>query len=150
MSFSRSCSRFAFVLAALTVGMATLASCGGEDLVHTTQNWVLTSVDNNALPATVPGTDGQVIISSGTSETNGNGHYTFSFTGTEGGGASMIVGSDAGGWSVSQSTLLFRSSTSGVTDYIAAVASGTFRVDMPGQLVGSTNQTVSFLFTEIP
>jgi hypothetical protein len=130
--------------------MATLASCGGEDLVHTTQNWALTSVDNNALPATVPGTDGQVIISSGTSETNGNGHYTFSFTGTEGGGASMIVGSDAGGWSVSQSTLLFRSSTSGVTDYIAAVASGTFRVDMPGQLVGSTNQTVSFLFTEIP
>lgn len=149
MSFSRSCSRFAFLLVASTLGAASLASCGGQDLVHVTQNWQLTSVDGSALPATVPGTDGQVVISMGTSQTNGNGHYTFSFTGTEGESAPMIVGSDAGGWSISQSTFLFRSSTSGVQDYIAAVTSGTFRVGMPGQLVGSTNQTVSMLFTEI-
>lgn len=142
-------ARVASSLVAVALLAPALASCGGSGLAQINSSWVLQSVTDHSLPDTLPNTDPQVVITSGTSQTNSDGSYSFTFTGTSG-GAAGAVGSDHGTWTITSSTFLFRSALPGVVPYIAALSPTSFRVDLPGQLVQSSSQTVNMVFTESP
>lgn len=145
----RSFSRAALSLAAAAVVTAALASCGGSDLLQINHSWSQVSVNNKTLPDTVPGSDPVIVITSGDAEIAGDGTYTFTFNGTNDGVAG-VVGSDAGTWSISNSTFFFKSSSSAphIPSYIAALSAGTFRVAMPGLAVHSSNPTVDMVFAQ--
>lgn len=146
---SRSFSRVALSYLAAAVVTAALSSCG-SDLLAINHSWALQSLSNIALPDTVPNSSPVIVITSGESEIDGDGHYTFTFNGTTD-GVQGVVGSDAGTWSISNSTFFFKSTTSTphVPSYIAALSSGTFRVALPGSIVHSSNPTVDMEFAEI-
>jgi hypothetical protein len=148
MSLTRSSWRFAFSFLAAAIFVASLASCG-SDLSAAPSSWNLAGVGVRDLPDTIPNSDPVIVITSGTAQTNSNGHYTFTFVGTSG-GTPGTVGSDAGSWTISSSTFLFRSSTPGVGDYVAALTPASFRVDIPGLLVHSSNEAISMHFVQAP
>lgn len=147
---SRSFSRLALSFVATAVISAALASCGGTDLLQINHSWGQQTVDNKALPDTVPNSSPVIVITSGNAQIAGDGTYTFTFNGTSDGVAG-VVGSDAGTWSISNSTFFFKSNSSvpHIPSYIAALSAGTFRVAMPGQAVHSSDPTVDMLFAEI-
>jgi hypothetical protein len=128
--------------------VASLASCTSDLLAPVTHTWALQTVRDLPLPDTIPNSSPVIVITSGTAVTNSDGSYSFSFTGTSDGTAG-VVGADQGHWTVSSSTFLFRSSN-GVPDYIAALNSGSIRVALKGQIVHSSDQTVSMVFTQVP
>ncbi len=140
----RTMSRLAqSILAALLLSM-TLASCG-SDLLNLDQNWALTTVENAALPFTVPESSRDAVINSGVADLNSDNTYTITFTGTVNAAAGQ-VGQDHGNWSITSSTFTFHSSTG--VDYIAALVGSTFRASVPGQFVGSTDAHFDMVFTK--
>lgn len=146
---SRMSSRFALSCMAAIVLAASLASCSHDLLGPVAHSYQLQSVKNAPLPATIPNSSPSIVVTSATAATNGDGTYSFSFTGTSDGDPG-VVATDRGRWTITSSTFLFRSSTSGIVDYIGALTSGSIRVALPGQIVHSTDQTVDMVFTVIP
>jgi hypothetical protein len=145
---SRTSSRFALSCVAAALLAASLASCSHDLLGPVAHSYQLQSVGNAALPDTIPSSSPVIVITSGTAATNGDGTYSFSFTGTAD-GEPGVVATDQGHWTITSSTFLFRSNTGGIVDYIGALTSGTIRVAMPGQIVHSTEQTVDMVFTVV-
>jgi hypothetical protein len=130
---------------AATVLAASLASCNHDLLAPLAQTWHLQSVKGVPLPDTIANSSPLIVVTSGTAVTNGDGTYSFSFSGTSDGSAG-VVGSDHGRWTISSSTFLFRSSN-GVPDYIAAQLTDSIRVSLRGQVVHSSDQTIEMVFT---
>jgi hypothetical protein len=145
---SRTSSRLALSCMAAAILAASLASCSHELLGPITHTWTLQSVRNVPLPDTIPSSSPVIVVTSGTAVTNSDGSYSFSFTGTSDGNPG-VVGSDHGTWTITSSTFLFRSSTGGVADYIAALSSGSIRVALAGQIVHSSDPTVDMVFTQV-
>jgi hypothetical protein len=141
---ARTSPRLALSLVAATVLATSLISCGSDLLAPVAHTWQLQSVNDVPLPDTIPNSSPVIVVTSGTVVTNPNGNYTFSLTGTSGDSAG-VVAADNGQWTVTSSTFLFRS-TNGVPDYVAALSSGSIRVAVPGQVVHSSDQSVSMVF----
>jgi hypothetical protein len=140
-------TRFARPLVAIALALA-LASCGDNSILGIAQSWTLQSVEGNALPFTVPNADHDVVITSGTANIADGGSYTMTFTGTiDGDDAS--VGMDQGSWTIASSTFNFRSSTLDGKTFIAAYLTDTFRAAVPGEIVGSTNQSFDMVFATV-
>jgi hypothetical protein len=133
---------------AATILAASLLSCTSDLLGPVAHTWALQSVKDVALPAPIPNSSPDIVVTSGTAATNSDGSYSFTITGTSG-GTPGVVATDRGTWTITSSTFLFRSSTGGVVDYIGALTSGTIRVAMPGQVVHSSDQRVDFVFTVV-
>jgi hypothetical protein len=146
MFMARASSRFTLFCMAAALLAGSLASCSSDLLNPVTHGWTLQSVRGAPLPATIPNSSPEIVITSGTAVTSGDGNYSFTFNGTSG-GVDGVVGADQGHWSISSSTFLFRSSN-GVPDYIAALGSSTMRVTLAGQIVHSSNQTIDMVFSE--
>jgi hypothetical protein len=144
---SRTMSRFALSLVPAALFAVSLASCMDNGLLALDHTWELTSVQDSALPYTVPNSAHDIVITSALADLKADNTYTITFTGTADGVAGQ-VGSDHGDWSVTSSTFTFTSATISAS-YIAALVSGTFRASVPGQLVGSTNANFEMLFEEI-
>jgi hypothetical protein len=143
---ARASSRFALCCATIALIAGSLASCSSDLLNPVTHTWTLQTVGGVPLPVTVPNSSPEIVITSGTAITSGEGDYSFTFTGTSG-GTEGTVGSDRGHWTVSSSTFLFRSSN-GIADYIGALNNASIRVSLPGQIVHSTSQTIDMVFSE--
>jgi hypothetical protein len=146
MFMVRTSSRFALRCATIALIAGSLASCSSDLLNPVTHSWSLQTVGGVPLPATVPNSSPEIVIASGTAITSGDGNYSFTFTGTSG-GTDGAVGSDQGHWTINSSTFLFRSSN-GIADYIGALNDVSIRVDLPGQIVHSSNQTIDMVFLQ--
>jgi hypothetical protein len=146
MLMARTSSHFGLfcMVAALLAG--SLASCSSDLLNPVSHTWTLQTVGGVPLPATVPNSSPEIVITSGTGITSADGSYSFSFTGTSG-GTDGEVGSDRGHWSITSSTFLFRSSN-GVADYIGALGDASMRVSLDGQIVHSSDETIDMVFSE--
>ena len=143
---ARISSRFALSFIAAAILTGSLASCSSDLLDSITHTWTLQTIGNVPLPATVPNSSPTVIITSGSATTSGDGSYSFTFNGTIG-GTQGEVGGDQGHWTINSSTFLFRSSN-GIADYIGALNDVSIRVDLPGQIVHSSNQTIDMVFLQ--
>jgi hypothetical protein len=147
-SFVRSALSFVLV-AALT---ASLDGCSSStDLLQIPNSWVLQTSQGHAPPDTVPNSAPVIVITSGTAQISDNHNYTFTFNGTTD-GVQGVVASDAGTWSISSSTFLFRSNGSSphVEPYIAAFNGSTFNIAMPGSIVHSSDGSVVMVFATAP
>ena len=143
---ARTSSRYALFCMAAALLAGSLASCSSDLLNPVSHTWTLQTVGGAPLPATVPNSSPEIIISSGTATTTADGNYSFSFTGTSG-GTDGVVGTDQGHWTISSSTFLFRSSN-GVADYIGALNDASIRVSLDGHIVHSSDETVDMVFSE--
>ena len=143
---ARTSSRYALFCMAAALLAGSLASCSSDLLNPVSHTWTLQTVGGAPLPATVPNSSPEIIISSGTATTTADGNYSFSFTGTSG-GTDGVVGTDQGHWTISSSTFLFRSSK-GVADYIGALNDASIRVSLDGHIVHSSDETVDMVFSE--
>jgi len=146
MLMARTSSRFALFCATIALMAGSLASCSSDLLAPVTHTWTLQTVGGVPLPATVPNSSPEIVITSGTAITGGDQNYSFTFNGTSG-GTDGTVGSDRGRWTVNSSTFLFRS-TNGVADYIGALNGVSIRVSLPGQIVHSSSQTIDMVFLQ--
>jgi hypothetical protein len=147
-SFARGTLSF-LVVAALA---ASLSGCSSStDILQIPSSWTLQTAGGHALPDTIPNSTPVIVITSGTAQIRDNHDYTFTFNGTTN-GVQGVVGSDAGTWSISASTFLFRSSNSSphVADYIAALTGSTFHLSMPGSIVHTSDASVDMVFVAAP
>lgn len=144
---SRMSSRLVVSIVAGAILASPLASCSSDLLNPVTHTWALQSIKDVSLPDTVPNSSPVIVITAGTATTSGDGNYSFTFTGTSNGSAG-VVGSDQGHWSITSSTFLFRSSN-GLPDYIGALNNASIRVSILGQIVHSTDQTISMVFSQV-
>ena len=148
--------RFAKPLLALALGaaLATLAACGsdttnGTGPMDVSGNYSLTTVNSSTLPYTIPHTPGHTIVISSATGTIGAGHsYSINATGTVDGGEPGQVIADAGTYTVSGSTVTFTSSIVGGASYTAAASSGTLTAVVPGAFAGSTDVSITLVFTK--
>ena len=143
---ARASSRFVLLCTGAALLAGSLASCSSDLLNPVSHTWSLQTVNGAPLPATVPNSSPEIIITSGTGITSSDGSYSFSFTGTSG-GTDGVVGSDQGHWSITSSTFLFRSSD-GVADYIGALNDASMRLSLDGQVVHSTSETIDMVFSQ--
>lgn len=150
LSFVRSLtSRTRVVRPLVAIALAlVLASCGDDSILGIANSWTLQTVEEAALPFTVPNTEHVVVITSGTASIASGGDYTFTFMGTID-GEPATVGLDRGSWTIASSAFNFRSSTLNGKTFVAAYSTSTFRVAMPGAIVGSTNQTFDMVFAKV-
>lgn len=144
---SRTMSRFALSLFTVTLLVAPLASCG-SDLLRLDQRWTLLTVRDSILPYSVPRGAHDVIINSATADLHSDNTYTITYTGSTDGVAGQ-AGSDQGHWSITSSIFTFQSATFR-TDYIAALVGSTFRVTVPGQMLGSSEPSFDMVFSRTP
>jgi len=143
---ARTSSRVALSCLACAIISAALASCSSDLLNPITHTWALQTVGGVALPDTIPNSSPVTVITSGTAITDGDGTYTFSFTGTSD-GTPGVVASDQGHWTITSSTFFFRSSN-GAPDYIGALNTNSIRVSIAGVIVHSSNQTIDMVFSQ--
>ena len=147
MSF-RSFARFTRSSLVAVIALASFASCQHDLLGSIDHSWQLSTVNQSALPYTVPHSSPAIVITAGHAQIDGDGNYEFTFTGTSD-GADGSVGSDDGTWSIHSSTFLFNSSHVGIDSYIAALGSGTFDLSLPGEVVHSTDQSIDMVFEQV-
>jgi hypothetical protein len=143
-------SALSFVLVA---GLAApLAGCGSStEILQIPTSWTLQTSRSHALPDTVPNSTPVIVITSGSAQISDNHDYTFTIHGTTD-GVQGVVASDAGTWSISSSTFLFRSSSSSphVDPYVGAFNGSTFNVAMPASIVHSSDPSVAMVFVTAP
>lgn len=128
--------------------MLAVASCGDSSILGIANSWTLQTVEGSALPFAVPNTDHDVVITGGTAGISNGGDYTFTFAGTID-GEPATVGTDHGSWAIASSTFNFRSSTLNGQTFVAAYLTNTFRVAMPGAVVGSTTESFDMVFAKV-
>lgn len=149
LSFVRSrTSRTRLVRPLVAIALAlALASCGDDTILGIANSWTLQTVEGAAPPFTVPNTEHDVVITSGTASISNGGHYTFTFMGTIDGDPAT-VGMDQGSWTIASSTFNFRSSTLNGKTFVAAYSTSTFNVAVPGAVVGSSSNVINMVFAK--
>jgi hypothetical protein len=146
----------ALVLAAV---VATLAACGSDKKTVTgptdvSGTYMLSSVDGDALPFTVPNNStNAIVVQSATVTLGSDNSYVLSGTGTSDGGDPQQVVADAGTYALSGSTVTFTSSAHPGLIYTGTVTSGAgstsvLQVAVPGAFAGSTNTSFTLIFVK--
>ena len=138
------------VLAAAMVGsFALMLACGSDAPTapkDVSGTYVLRTVDELALPVTVPNPrEHALVINSVTATLNANHTYAVAGTGTEDGDASTVI-TDAGTFTQSGSTIHFTSTMFGGATYSAKSKTDTVTVTLPGGFVDSDNASFTLLF----
>jgi hypothetical protein len=141
--------------------MRALAACAflvmtsacGSDLPSAPKDvpgtYVLRTIDGLSLPVTVPNPRNHlIVINSVTATLNTNDTYALAGTGTEDGNASTEL-TDAGTYTLSESTLHFTSATLGGATYSASAKTDTITVTLPGGFVDSDNASFELLFVRV-
>jgi hypothetical protein len=145
-----SSTRFArpWLLAATCASLALTLACGSDaptapqDFSGT---YVLRSVDDVALPVTVPNhREHAIVINSVTATLNENHTYAVAGTGAQDGNASTVI-TDAGTFTQSGSKLHFTSTMFGGATYSASAKTDTVMVTLPGGFVVSDNPSFALL-----
>ena len=144
-------ARFARPLVALAIAasLAFASACGSDTPTGPTDvpgTYLLRTVDDSALPFSVPeGREHVIVVNSVTATLNANNTYAIAGTGTEDGNASTVI-NDAGTYTQSGSTLHFTSTTLGGAMYTASAKTDSFTVTLPGGFLDSDRSTFALLF----
>jgi len=146
-------SRFARPLIALAMcGAIALVLACGSDAPTAPQDvsgtYVLRTVDELALPVTVPNPrEHAIVIRSVTATLNENHTYAVAGTGDEDGDAHTVL-TDAGTFTQSGSTIHFTSTIFGGATYSGKSKTDTVTVTLPGGFVDSDNASFALLFVK--
>ena len=139
-----------FALATALVAFAIGTSSCGSDSTSPSQTvfgtYSLVSVNGQALPVTLSNTSfGTVVIQSATVDLisqSGSSAYSATVTGTENGGASTNIITDAGTFTSSGSTLTFSSSLAPPLTYQGTLNGNALTVTIPAAAIGGTGTLV--------
>jgi len=144
--------RTRLALGAAVVGSIAIVTACGSDAPTAPQDfsgtYSLHTVDELALPVTVPNPrEHAIVINSVTATLNENHTYAVAGTGTEDGDANTVI-TDAGTFTQSGSTIHFTSTIFGGATYSAKAKTDTVTVTLPGGFVDSDNTSFALLFVK--